>query len=37
MEKDHQYFDPEGFDEMDPEEEYKELENDKMLDFDRLV
>jgi predicted phage terminase large subunit-like protein len=37
MEDEAQYFDPEGFDEGDPEEEFKELDNDKMIEYDRLV
>jgi hypothetical protein len=37
MEMEQQYFDPEGFDDVDPEEEFDELENDKMLDYERIV
>ena len=38
MEMEQQYFDPEGLeDEVDPEAEYEELDNDRMLDYDRVV
>jgi hypothetical protein len=37
MEMEQQYFDPEGFDDVDPEEEYKELDNDKVLEWGRIV
>ena len=37
MEMEGHYFDPEGFDEVDPEEEFKELDNDKAIEFGRLV
>jgi predicted phage terminase large subunit-like protein len=36
MEMEQQYFDPEGFDESDPEEEFEELNNDELLDFERI-
>lgn len=37
MEMEGQYFDPEGFDEVDPEEEFKELDNEKALVWEGIV
>ena len=36
MEMEQHYFDPEGFDEVDPEDEFAELENDQMLEYERV-
>ena len=37
MEDEQQYFDPEGFGDDDPEAEFAELENEKVLDWEGLV
>lgn len=37
MEMEQQYFDPEGFEDVDPEAEYEELNNEKTIDYERIV
>jgi hypothetical protein len=37
MEDEAQYFDPEGFNDEDSEAEFKELDNDKAIDYERMV
>lgn len=37
MEMEHHYFDPEGFDDQDPESEFTDLENEQALEYETLI